>query len=229
MTTLLQLRTYVRNQTQTTVGELPDSTIDTYLREAFTRTVAYENQWPWFEKTWPLTQSADEYTIPVPADCNVSAITGLVATGNRWRPRLQMMPHITAQDLYGRYVESGVEDNANYAAFSVWAKEFVLWPNSSPVEDVTYELTGFRFPVDWIAQGAAAEPDIDPRLHNALAHYAISLAYAQQEDETLESTYMQRWQNDVNTVRGAVMEPSQDRPLVFGPQRIRPIGNQRYY
>ena len=43
-------------------------------------------------------------------------------------------------------------------------------------------------------QGASAEPDCDVRLHQLLAHYAIALCYAQQEDEVLEDVYMKRWQ-----------------------------------
>ena len=49
-------------------------------------------------------------------------------------------------------------------------------------------------PTDWIAGGAGAEPDCDIRLHQLLAHYAIALCYAQQEDEVLEDVYMKRWQ-----------------------------------
>jgi hypothetical protein len=225
--TLLQLQQFVRDQTQTTIGELPDAIVNTWLQEAFNRTVAYENQWPWFEKTWIVTAlPADEthtgYTIEVPGDCNVSAITGFVSRDKGWR--LPLTPHVTAQDNWGPYPST----TGGYVAVSVWAGEFILWPNAPTTEALDFSLVGFRYPVDWISEGPAAYPDIDPRLHSALTHFAISLAYAQQEDETLESTYMQRWQTDVNTVRGAVMEPSQDRPLVFGPQRTTPIGNMGY-
>jgi hypothetical protein len=218
--TLLELRNYVRTQTQTTQSELPDSTLNAYLQEAFTRTVSFENQWPWFEKTWNLMQSKGGFVIPIPADCNTAAITGLTSDDQRWR--LQLTPHVTAQDTWGNAPTTG-----GYAAFSVWAGQFVLWPNTVAEEDAGYKMTGFRFPIDWISQGPSALPDIDPRLHQALAHYAIALAYAQQEDETLESTYMQRWQTDAMTIRGAVMEPTQATPMIFGPQSFTAIGNQR--
>ena len=74
---LSDLRNYVRTQTQTIQSELPDSTVDLYLQEAFNRTVAYENQWPSYEKTWELTQLAGSATIDQPGDINVPAITGL--------------------------------------------------------------------------------------------------------------------------------------------------------
>lgn len=221
--TLADLREYVRTQTQTTAGELPNATIDNYLNEAFNRTIAWENQWPSLEKTWTITQTAGEYTAPVPGDCNVAAITGMISFDQR--VRLQLTPHVTAQNVWGEGYRGGYP---GYAAFSVWAGEFVFWPNVVHTTDVDYELTGFRFPTDWISEGDAGVPDIDSRLHRALGHYAISLAYAQQEDESLEGTYMMRWQRDVEQIRGAIMEPSQDRPMIFGPHFITPIGNQRY-
>jgi len=216
---LADLRNYVRTQTQTTTGELPDTTIDPYLREGFNRTVAYENQWPWFEKTWVLAQPANTGTIPLPGDVNTSAVVGLL-DANGWR--INFRSQSTAEESWagapgahgGRYVEA-----------SIWAREINLWPAGPASEELTYQLTGFRLPIDWMLGGPASEPDIDPRLHAPLAHYAIALAYAQQEDDTLEQQYMQRWQKDVEQVRSAIMEPSQDRPLIMGPQWVSPIGH----
>jgi hypothetical protein len=48
-----------------------------------------------------------------------------------------------------------------------------------------------------------------------LISYAVALAYAQQEDEVLEGTYMNRWQADVEGARRAIMEPRHHRPLVY--------------
>jgi hypothetical protein len=213
-----ELRSYVRTQTQTTMGELPDTTVDPYLMEGFNRTVAYENQWPWFEKTWVLTQPADAERAPVPGDCNTSAIVGVMDGRGR---RLDLRPHSIAEESWGKATVAG---EGAYVECSVWSKEFYFWPIRSAGTEQIYQLTGFRMPIDWMALGPAGEPDIDPRLHRPLAHYAIALAYAQQEDDVLEQQYMQRWQRDVEQVRGAIMEPSQDRPLVMGPRWITPIG-----
>ena len=58
MTTLVDLRSYVRTQTDTISTELPDSTIDNYLQEAFNRTINAETQWPFYEQSWTGTQTA---------------------------------------------------------------------------------------------------------------------------------------------------------------------------
>jgi hypothetical protein len=59
------------------------------------------------------------------------------------------------------------------------------------------------------------EPDCDHRLHLLLTHFATALAYAQQEDEVLEGTYMARWQADVELAHRAIMDPIHHRPLVM--------------
>ena len=215
---LSDLRNYVRTQTQTIESELPDSTIDLYLQEAFNRTVAYENQWPSYEKTWELTQIAGSPTIDQPGDINVPAITGLykVRPGtNRTDYRLDLAAHNVCTELYG----SASVASTRYFRFSVWADKLFLWPQTEPEANVQWRMTGFRRPIDWIAAGPTSVPDCDERLHQAFAHYAVALAYAQQEDVELENDYMGRWVRDVEMARGAIMEPSQDRPLIMGPQR----------
>ena len=77
------------------------------------------------------------------------------------------------------------------------------------------QIRGYRYPTDWIAGGAGAVPDCDARLHMLLAHYAIALAYAQQEDEVLEDVYMKRWQAGFAAARNAIVNPRHHRPLVF--------------
>jgi len=223
---LSDLRNYVRRQTQTVASELPDATIDAFLQEAFNRTIAAENQWPYYEKTWQIDQQIGQRKFTLPNDVNVPAITGLfsVEPDTKVDYRVELMSHVVAAE---QYTEVTATSSARPRHFSVWAREVYLWPALEPTEVTPWALTGFRLPIDWIAVGPESEPDCDPRLHQALAHYAVALAYAQQEDETLESTYMQRWQLDVEAARGAIMEPSQDRPLVMGPHRITPIGPRR--
>ena len=78
-----------------------------------------------------------------------------------------------------------------------------------------YMLRGHRYPIDWTATGAGSEPDCDVRLHQLLAHYAIALCYAQQEDEVLEDVYMKRWQASFITAHSAICAPRHHRPLIF--------------
>ena len=69
-------------------------------------------------------------------------------------------------------------------------------------------------PADWVTGGAGAAPDCDIRLHQLLAHYAIALCYAQQEDEVLEDVYMKRWQASFVAARNAICSTPPPPPAV---------------
>ena len=217
--TLSDLRTLVRTQTETTDSELPNETIDWYIRQAFERTIAAENTWPSYETSWPLTLPAGTATIPIPVDCNRASINSLVGVevDTIRNFRLNMTDHETAEDYY---LGSAASVATTYPfEYSIWAGNFWLWPIPNAEVDKTYVLRGHRYPTDWVSVGSDSPVDADVRLHLPLAHYAIALAYAQQEDEALEEVYMGRWQRDVEAARSAIMEPSRQQPMAFGGGR----------
>ena len=219
MATLVELQDYVRTQTETTDAELPDSTIRQYLREAFTRTISAETEWPFYEQTWAPIQVAGQFSMPKPPD--VDGIASLIDPSN-YDYRLTMVDYDKAEDLYWR-----VTANPDYCVdYSLWGDQIYLWPQTTFAEDRTYRMRGYRKSKDWVTDNS--DPDCDPRLHIPLAHYAIALAYAQQEADGLEDQYMKRWQADVELVRRAIMDPQHQRPLVMGPTRFTPIGARRY-
>jgi hypothetical protein len=221
MTTLAELRTYVRTQTETTSAELPNATIDRYFQEAFNRTISVETGWPFFEEVWIVTQTAGDAFAPLPVD--VDGISSLKDVVNH-NFRLTMIDYDEAEDQYFRTVATTGEAYE----YSVWKSIIYFWPAITFTVDREYSMRGYRKPSDWIAVGDAGVPDCDTRLHLPLAHYAIALAYAQQEAADLEAEYMQRWQMDSEAARSAIMDPSHHLPLIMGPNRITRIGHGRY-
>lgn len=221
MATIAELRAKVRSQTEQTSSELGDSTIDSYLQEAFNRTIAAETQWPFYEEMWTVTQTAGNSTMTVPTDCD-DIVTIKDTTNDSFR--LTQIDYDTAEDEY-----FGVNNTSGYAVeYSIWKDTIYLWPAVTFTVDRDYAVRGYRKPTDWLAGASTTEPDCDERLHLALANYAIALSYAKQEDETLERTYMERWQRDVEMARQAIMDPRHHRPLMMGPRRWRRIGRGRY-
>jgi hypothetical protein len=97
--------------------------------------------------------------------------------------------------------------------WTVWQGQLMLMPN--PGLDVAYDLTirGYRQPV-W-SSAASTIPDIDPRLHPAVAYYTMALSYAAQEDEVLEGVYMARWDRDCRAFMKAILDPPRHRPVVL--------------
>ncbi len=203
-----QLRAVVHAQTQTTAGDLADPTIDIYLQQAFERTINAETQWPFYEQHWDLTLPAGAMQITLPGDVNPAGIMALYDVASNFR--LGMIGPEYGDDHYaGPQVGT-----LNPLQFSVWANTLYLYPRVQASDtDRAYRLRGYRRPVNWLTVNG--EPDCDSRLHLPLTHYAVALAYAQQEDETLELSYMDRWQRDVEMARRAIMDPIHHRPLVM--------------
>lgn len=205
---LTDLRTAVRAQTQTTSGDLPDPTVDSFLQQAFERTVNGETQWPFYETHWDVTLDPQQSTIPLPANVNQAGIMALYDMTNMYRLQ-QVGPEFSDDHYAGQQVGT-----LSPVQYSLWGNYIHLFPRVQ-LSDVArpYRLRGYRYPIVWLADDNS--PDCDARLHTALIHYAVALAYAQQEDETLETSYMDRWQRDAEMARKQIMEPRHHRPLVY--------------
>lgn len=207
---LQNLRDYIRVQMDMDAEELPNALLDTYLNEAYSRTIGMENRWPFFETRWNVATVGSSQTMTLPSDADPQGIMSLqdLTTG----ARLMQVANELAED---NFIGAG-STSANPLYYSIYGREIVLWPTpDSSVGDRGYRLRGYRLPKDWIAAGPAEPPDADVRLHQLLAHYAIALAYAQQEDEVLEDVYMKRWQASYLVAHSAICSPRHHRPLIF--------------
>ena len=208
--TLQDLRNYIRMQLDMDEEELPNAMLDSYLNEAFLRTISMENRWPFYEKRWDVAKLPTSVTIALPADCDPAQITSLQDSTNG--ARLMQISNELAEDNFVGMAST----SANPIYYSIFGGEIYLWPTMEVgAADRGYHMRGYRYPTDWISLGAAQPPDCDVRLHQLLAHYAIALAYAQQEDEVLEDTYMKRWQSSYVVAHSAICAPRHHRPLIF--------------
>ena len=209
MTSLSDLYAIVRSQTQTQPDELPDVVINVHLQQAFERTIAAENNWPFYEQTWDLTQPAGSFDAVLPGDVVQSQIITLVGPEGH---RLTMMSPEAAELVYDQWVGS-----TGAREYSIWGNRITFWPQIPYAVDRAYKLRGYRRPRAWASILPAEGPDCDERFHLPMSNYAIAMAYAQQEDEVLETVYMTRWQHDVEMAAKAIMEPVHMRPLTMGP------------
>lgn len=218
--TLGDLRDRVRSQTQTTDSELPNSDVDSWLQEAYDRTVAATNDWPFFEHTWNLTLTAGESEIDEPTDYMIQQVISFVDTTENIQ--MELVHQEWAEKFYSRLIQSvGVAVH-----YSLWDGKIIFWPTPAYDDDRVYRMRGYRRPIDWIALGAAQKVDADYRLHLPLAHYATALAYEQQEDMEMSRFYMERWQKDAQAAADSILDPVSNRPMQIGPRYITPIGHR---
>jgi hypothetical protein len=158
--------------------------LDGYLQEGVTAALSDGEPLAFFESVWPVV--TDTATIDIPAGCNVQQITALI--DGVTRVRLMQIAVELAED---NFVSGSAATMPIY--YTIWGNQITLWPHYAG-DPRDFTLRGYRLEHDWIADGASAEVDADPRLHMLLVHYAIALAYAQQEDEVLEDVTW-RWQS----------------------------------
>jgi hypothetical protein len=208
--TLGELREYIRVQLDMDSEELPDALLDTWLSEGFLRTISMETRWPFYETRWDVGIVDPDLTIILPPDCDPTGIVSLVDSGNGYR-LMQIGVELAEDNFIGAAATA-----SNPAYYSIYGNEVSLWPTlPTGSEARSFRLRGYRYPRDWIVDGDVGVPDCDVRLHMLLAYYAIALAYAQQEDEVLEGTYMHRWQSSYLAAHSAIMAPRHHRPLIF--------------
>ena len=202
------LRNYVRQHLEVDEDELPDLILNVYFQEAFDRTMAADNRWPRYEKTWTVSTVPGSTEISLPADLNTPSIMSVVSVANGYR--LVAINHENAEDLFAPTTMIG---GGSPTYYSLWGNKMHLWPDLDPSATADFQLRAYRQPV-W-TNGASDVPDLDPRLHVTLCYFVMSLAYAAQEDDVLEGTYLARWDRDLRQQLKMIMEPVHHRPLVL--------------
>lgn len=213
MSTLQQIRDKVRTQVDLDTEDLPDTTLDGFIREAFDRTFARERRWPFFEYTWDLTKAVDLTTIAMPIAPEVAFIQRLRDSSH------YDLTHIS-QQLAEETFQGPQTTSSAPQFFSVWGSTINLWPTPDTAES-TFTMRGYRKP-QWTGV-AVDELDGDERLHLAIFHYAVALTYAQLEDPELENVYMTRWDALLRAIHADVMRPQYHEPLIVSGGRQRPL------
>lgn len=203
---LNQIRVFVRTQLDLDETDLPDILLDLYVQDGYDHIISLENRWPFFETTWSVAiPTGLGATLPVDAD----TIESLIAPGGR---RMWRVDPRWGEDNFGGDTTGGT---SRY--WSQINRTITLYPPSA--SDLVCYARGFRKPTDWIAGGASAEVDADTRLHLPICWYACSVGYAQQEDEVLEATYLNRFHEAANIAHTAVMRPWPGSPRILNGTR----------
>lgn len=201
------IRNYVRTQMDVDDKDLPDTVLNVYLQEAFDRTAAFTNRWPRMETTWRVALIPGDTSVTLPPDLARQSITSVLA-GDGYP-----LVGISMEIAEGHFTPLTSASDTSPAYYSVWGDQLYLWPRVSKVAPYTLAIRGHRRPL-WTS-GASDIPDCDDRLHIPLAHFALALAYAQQEDEVMEAAYMARWSRDVEQQGKQLLEPNHARPIVL--------------
>lgn len=222
------LQGYVRAHLELDGEDLPDLLLNTYLLDAFERTIAFDNRWPRYEMNWSVALVGGATDIALPADCNAPSLLSVIAPAEGYR-----LVGITRENAEGLFLTGNTAVTTGAPIYySIFGKSpdgldlMQLWPTpDTTAGPYTLSLRGYRQPV-W-SDAASTIPDLDSRLHLCLAYYAMALSYAQQEDEILEGVYMARWQRDLTQTAKQILAPHRHRPLVMNSGA--PVGGAPSY
>lgn len=209
-----EMRVFVRTQLDVDSSDLPDALLNVYIQEGYERVIAVEQRWPFFETMWTFTIPAGGVGM-LPIDTRV--IEELTDSTGR------MLSRADVRWVLGEF---GVGATGTPSYWTTINRTIQLYP--APTVEVDLIAHGFRMASDWISIGAASEVDADTRLHIPIAWYACSLGYAQQEDEVLEQTYLNRFNQSVGIAQQAVMKPWTGQPRQAFHKSYRRWGGARF-
>lgn len=206
---LQQIRDYVRNHIELEIDDLPDSVLDVFIREGSKRVEKAETRWPFYEESWTLTTAIGTrnyaLTGAVPTATAVDQLTNV--QGPKWN-----LVWI-GREQYDVLNPPDFTSQSEPTHVALWDSE--LWLSPTPDAAYTLTLRGYRKPTDWVANGAAAQPDLPDELHNTVATWALSRAYAQQDDPELAAVYERQFGEELNEFRRRIVETPHLQPVIL--------------
>jgi len=201
------IRKAVRDRVELDDTDLPNDILDPFIQEGYDRVIQLETRWPFFETLWTLPMAATDTLFTLPPE--VADLASIRTATNR----LVKVQFRDGEDFYSFAPTTGEPCH--------WAKlgrDIYVWP--PPSATATMTLRGWRYPTDWIAAGATAAVDADERLHRPIVNFALSVVYAQQEDEVLSGVYLSMFERGAGLARDAVMRAWTDETLILGQGRL---------
>lgn len=205
--TLDELRTYVRQHLDLDEGELPNSLLDVWARDASTKIARSRKRWPFYETSWTLTvgNNVSDYPLsglsPVPDE-----ITSIVRDDRR----LVYIGRDEAEAAYLPYQQHG-----GYVTYwNVWGDTLRLYPTPSGAD--LLRIRGYRKSLDWVASGAGATPDFPDEFHDAIRLYLLAMAYLQQEDPEMAQQFIGSFNAEMDLLKKQFGDAPGSYPLVLG-------------
>lgn len=216
---LAEVRQLVRDISDLDTTDLPNSLLDSYVKEAFQRIVALERRWPSYQETYTFStvSGTRAYTISSIGDIReIISIVDTSTSGNRFT-------EIAYDDA--EQVWLGNTDIAARPYFwAVWDSQIHLYPKP----DAAYSLTvrAYRNPLYTWLTNTSTEIDIDGWFHILLAYYALARVYQRQEDNEMAVSYQRSFEEGVAQARRDLMKPRSHRPMLLSAGRKVPTFNR---
>lgn len=183
MTTLADVRSYLRTHIDLDASELPDELTDEFIRDA-TQYIETYRPWNFLASTWTEDTADGTFEYPFSAFTNgsgygLSRIHAIFCTTASYRTQLRYA---------GFGLAIGDRSEGAPSKWSQWGESLML----VPVPDGVYSLyiMGWRKPHDWVGDGTGTNVfHLDADFDTPLKTWALGRAYAHQEEGQTAGAY----------------------------------------
>lgn len=212
---LADVRQMVRDISDLDTIDLPNSLLDTFIKEGFQRILVLERRWPYYQETYSVNTVANQrpYTISNIGDIKeIISIVDTSMSGNRFT----LISYDDAEEIW-----LGNTDVASRPYFwALWDGQIHLYPKPDNV--YTLAVRAYRNPSYTWLSNTSTEIDMDPLMHVLLAYYALARVYQRQEDNEMAMMYQRSFEEGVAMARRDLMKARSHRPLLLSGGRKYP-------
>lgn len=221
------IRKFVRDHLDVDSSELPDSLLDVFMRDGFSRIIAYFDESPvWLQVEYSFTATVGQQAY------NLDTTPGLITPTPLQTIDEVRSPYFSLTPRQHRQVRAEYRANAPLQArpqeFSIWGRTLYLWPK--PADAATYTVLGIRRPNwDWVGTtGSTGIPDLPEDFHMLLAQWTLARGYAQQDDLMMAGFYRDEFGQELRNLAKRWTTNDTALPMIMnGGRRVEPYRTQK--
>lgn len=236
--TLAQMRSFVAQLSQLSIGQGANDDISTdlvngFIKEGFQKIYVLSNRYPYYQSTLSfstvnnvhgystLTQTLPSVATKTLTDmAQIISVVNTTDTGNS----LIYFDQFKAESIWvGTNDISGIP-----VYFTIWANQINLYPKPDGV--YVMSIRAFRRPsLTWL-QDENTNIDISPDFQLPLVNYVMSRIFQFQEDPEMANTYMRNYEQEITLVQANLTAPNSNQPLIMsGGLLLNGAANNGYW
>lgn len=212
---LSDIRSFVRLSLDLDADDLPDSLVDLYAREGFTKLIRDQARWPFYEKQWTFTLVATQSDYPL-ATVGADLEEPTAIFGNDG-----VLIYRDQQEMENSFPVNNTNSIALPTDWSLRRDIISLWPIPSSSTTVL-TVDGYRAPTAMTSAGS--QPDCPSDMHECIAMWALGRAYQQQDELDQANLYFQTFAEQKHLLEGRYLKLVNPRPIVLNSLRGRRRG-----
>lgn len=210
MKTTSEIRTYAREYFSIDSGDVSDSLLNTWIKEAFTRIIRSRRQWPHLETTATINVVGGTQSYDYPSTPEGTTMRHITAV--YFNKRLLSWQDHTL--MIQRYQYNPTLSVNSPTFYSLFGGKVYLWP--IPVLSGEAVLHGIREPKTAWMSDASGSADLPEVYEGPLLKWVLCEVAKQQNDITLANNFAQDFAIELGEVNATEINPPLQQPIIMG-------------